>query len=180
MPGPCGGGGHDLRGQVVPQILRPEAEGRGDAGAIGHRSEARGPLVHAGGLARQVHLEKILPRLHNLGHARLDVAERAQAERGAEGRMAGERKLPGGREDPHPVPGGLVLHHERRLGEPDLVRQGLHELGGEVLPVGHDAELVPGERRLGEHVEEQEPDAHGLMLRGPVGEAAGTLRDTRV
>ena len=76
--------------------------------------------------------------------------------------MAGERDLIVRREDPHVVAAVADRGHERRLGEPDLVRQGLHRLAVEAFGrLGHHAQLVARERRLREHVHQPEGDPHG-------------------
>lgn len=75
--------------------------------------------------------------------------------------MAGERQLTVGHEDADVV--AVVAHgrHEGGLGKVDLARDREHLLGGEPLRrLGHDAELVPGERNLREDVDEPEGDAH--------------------
>ena len=42
--------------------------------------------------------------------------------------------------------------HERRLGEPELERERLHELHVQPSGIGENAELIPLERPVGEHV----------------------------
>ena len=74
--------------------------------------------------------------------------------------MAGERELGSRGEDPHGVAVSACLGHERRLRESDLSGDGLHGLGGQIDRIRHDAELVAGQRTVGEHVDEVKRDAH--------------------
>jgi hypothetical protein len=77
-------------------------------------------------------------------------------------RMAGERDLIVRREDADVVGAVADRGHERRLGEPDLARECLHGLAIEAVRcVGHHTQLVAGERRLGEHVQQLEGNPHG-------------------
>jgi len=70
----------------------------------------------------------------------------------AEGGVPGERKLAAGGEDPHRVAPRVARDRERRLGVVELPRDG--QQLGVAEPVGpvYDGKLVPGVRRLGEHV----------------------------
>ena len=111
--------------------------------------------------------------LDRLGPDRALARER---ERRAERRMAGERQLRLGREDPDVVAVGPDGRHERGLGEPDLERERLHrrvvEPGGRLRD---DAELVAAERRLGEHVDqpEREPASGRAYSRAMLGRIRG-------
>jgi hypothetical protein len=49
-------------------------------------------------------------------------------------------------------------NQECRLGLVELPGNGLHLLDGEVVGVRHKRQRVAGERPLGEHVHEEEPD----------------------
>ncbi len=67
--------------------------------------------------------------------------------------MPREGELEVRREDANPrVAAALGREHEHRLAEPDLERERLHRLVVEPARVGEDRELVPGERRIREHV----------------------------
>ena len=72
----------------------------------------------------------------------------------AEGRVAGERQLVGGREDAYPYVGilGLRREHEDRLREVHLLARACIVERVEVTGVGEDRELVAGERLVGEDI----------------------------
>ena len=75
----------------------------------------------------------------------------------AEGGVAGERQLAARGEDPYRVARRVARHRERRLGVVELPRDG-QQLGvAEPLGSVYDGELVPGVRRLGEHVHDVVP-----------------------
>ena len=80
--------------------------------------------------------------------------------------MSRERELRRRREDPHRVPVAVALGHERRLREPDLLRERLHRRVVQVDGLRDDAELVPGERSRREHVDEPEGDVHAAHCTG--------------
>ena len=82
-----------------------------------------------------------------------ELQRRAEHERGAECRMAGERDLGHRREDPHArVAAGLGRVHEDGLGELQLPRERLQQLFGEVARIREHGELVALERRVREDV----------------------------
>ncbi len=92
-------------------------------------------------------LEVDAPKLHRCG----------EHEGSPEDRVSGERDLPRRREDANArVPARLWREHERRLREVELAREGEHLLVGEAARIGEDAELVAGERAVGEDVDEVE------------------------
>ena len=86
---------------------------------------------------------------------RPELERRAEHERRAEARVAGERELVPRREDPDPHGPALARRqHEDGLGEAELERERLHRQLVEVARVGEDGELVARERRVGEDVGE--------------------------
>src|SRR6266511_722626 len=72
--------------------------------------------------------------------------------------MARERELRTRREDPHRVPVIVVRRDERCLREADLASQRLHGAVVERSGLGDDAQLVPRQRTLAEHVHEAKGD----------------------
>jgi len=88
--------------------------------------------------------------LHRQARAAVAFGE---GDRGAEGRVPGERKLVDRREDPHPhVSSSGGRQHECRLGQVHLAGDALHALGGEPGGVEEDGDRVALQRRVGEHV----------------------------
>src|SRR5205809_795998 len=84
-------------------------------------------------------------------------------------RMARERDLSAGREDPVPVVRGRVARgkNERRLGDVHLSRDPQHLRGGKACGPREYRERVPAERRVGEDIDSpvvEEPFRHGAGL----------------
>lgn len=156
---------HDFRCTVRVEIVLGEVERRSHALGIGPRAEPRRKLPHPYDARFEIHLDRELARGDDLRDGGSDPLLRSKYEGGAEARVPGERKLCRGGEDSHPVPAGRHFGHERGLGEADLERDRLHHLRRQSWGVRDHTELVPGERRVREHVHEVKGDPHELMLR---------------
>src|SRR5579862_3572564 len=144
-----------------PEVVLLDRQLRLDAERLEQLVRAREQLERRHGLphpteddpravALETHGNDSRPRLE----ADLVELERpGEDERRAEDRVAGERELRGGREDPElDVTVPLRRIDEGRLGEVDLARERLELLLGDLAGVGEDRELVPGERDVGEDV----------------------------
>ncbi len=163
---PCG----DRPGRRrIVELTRLESDGPGDASEVVELiAEHRRQLPDARRPGLEVDLDGELPRRHLLRHLRSDPPIGGEHERGSERRMAGERHLVARREDPHPIPVAVRLQDERRLAEADLPGQREHPYAVQSRRVGHDHQLVSDERPVGEHVGDDERDAHGGSIAGAV------------
>ena len=74
--------------------------------------------------------------------------------------MPGERQFAVGSEDAHRVSIVAPVRDECRLRETDLARNIVHLIASQVAGIGDDAQLVPGEFSLGEHVDEPQGNPH--------------------
>jgi len=161
-------GGHRQDRQPVDEIAELETGGGRDSRPIYHlASEHRLQLPHDGAPAIEIDANRDVARgamLHRLG---ADHPLASQREGCAECGMPRERQLHLGREDPDVVAGRSDGSDVGGLGEPDLHRERQHRFVVEALgDLGHNAELVPAERGLGEHVHQLEGHAHGLQPNG--------------
>ena len=85
----------------------------------------------------------------------LELQRLPEDERRAERRMPGERQLRRRREDADPrMAVRLRRQDEDRLGVVHLARQRLHQLVVDLAPIGEHGELVAGQRRVGEDVDD--------------------------
>ncbi len=100
--------------------------------------------------------DRLLKHDDRVALARAVEPRRRQADRRADGRVAGEGKLARRREDAHARRMRRVLgrQHEDRLRQIELARDRLHRLAVETLGIEHDGERVPGKRPVGEYVED--------------------------
>src|SRR6266545_4907353 len=152
-------GRDELRWQVRMQVSRGKPTTCRDFGqVIDLRAERRWQLVHRGEPAVQVHLHGELACRDHLPQRRPHPSLRHHHERGPERRMAREREFRVRREDPHRVPVIVVDRDERCLREADLTSQRLHGRSVERSRLGDDAQLVPCQRALAEHVHKAERD----------------------
>ncbi len=165
----AGGDRHDR--QPVDQIVRLQACGVSDRRAIGHlASELRRQLPHPGAPRGQVHRDRHVPRRRRLYRARGDPALADQREGGPERGMSGERQLLLRGEDPHVIAVCAHGRHERGLREVDLAGERQHLPRGQLRRRLRDhAQLVPGERHRGEHIENHEWHTHGRQYRSGAG-----------
>ena len=154
-------------GQIGVEIPHLETDRASDQLTIlEHRPELGRELRHPRGAGLEIHLDRDLARGHDLRRRRAHAPLAHQHERGPERRVPRERELRRRREDPHRVPVTVALGHERRLREPDLLRERLHRRVVQVDGLRDDAELVPGERSRREHVDEPEGDVHAAHCSG--------------
>ena len=156
---------------ALDRQLRPgDAECGEQRVRLGIRLHARNGLDHAPKAERAGLVPLELDG--NDAHARLELDDVALQRRPehpgrAERRMPGKgARRPG--EDPHasrpPVLGGK---NERRLGEADLAGERLHRPGIQLARIREDGELVPGERTVGEDVDDDEAEGrHVATLSG--------------
>ena len=154
-----------------------------EAGGLGHDpavrellADHRRQLRHPREPSLEVHLDRDVAERGRLDGLRRRPPLARERERRPDRGMPRERQLGVRREDPHPVAVGARLGHERGLGEVRLERQHLHLLGRAALGgLGDDAESIALERRLGERVDEPEPDVHRRSIPAAIARLAPFL-----
>src|SRR5438132_7199992 len=99
---------------------------------------------------------------------------------GADRGMAGERHLDSGCEDADLRSVGRIVRRqdESRLGEVQLARDALHQLGGEAFAVEHYRELVAGQGLLGEDVDDADLMLQARAIRHVVVPCARSLPES--
>ena len=162
-------GRHRDHRQVSDEITRLEPRTGGHRRAIFDRfAELGRQLQHRRPRAGEVDLHRHVTGRRRLHEGGRHASFRDEQERGADRRMAREGQLAVGGEDAHVV--AVVAHrrHERRLRERDLAGEREHRVGVDAVGyVGHHAQLVAGERHVGEYVEQSEAHPHGVAVSQP-------------